>query len=220
MEFLELKPGHFIRVPIGMNMMELSKYRFSGAELAIIALAAAGTATAVVGQVQQGAAAKKQGEFQSKIAARNAEQAIKDAEGKRQAASEAAIQKEREGRDLRGRIIGAQAKSGTAIGRGTNLSTLVQAAEDLEADRLTILREGAIAGATDEFRAGTITAQGSAAKARGTAASRASILSAVGTGATGAANVGLTASRFKSPSTKTTKTTESANAFAAHGGGR
>lgn len=149
---------------------------------------------ATVSTIQQGRAAKKQGDFQSKIAARNAEQAIKDAEGRRNAASEAAVQKEREGRELKGRIISAQAKSGTEIGRGSNLATIVQAAKDNAADAATIRREGAILAATDEFRAGTLTAQGTAAKARGRATQRASVLSAVGTGVSGVGSVGQ--SRF------------------------
>jgi hypothetical protein len=196
MEFLELKPGYFIRVPIGMNMMELSRYRFTGAEIALIAIAVAGTTTAVVAQQQQGKEAKRQADFQSKIAARNAEQAIKDAEGKRESAAEAAIQKEREGRRLKARQVAGFAKSGVEL-RGSPLSVLVETAQDVEADRLTILREGAIAGATDEFRAGILRAQGSAAKARGSAAKRASVLSSIGTAATGASNIGFKANELK-----------------------
>jgi len=150
----------------------------------------------------QGRAAEEQGDFQAKIAARNADQAIKEAEGKRQAASEAAIQIERQGRILKGRQTAGFAKSGVEL-RGSPLSVLIETAQDTEADRLTVLREGAIAGASDEFRAGILTAQGRAAKARGrtsaafgragrlsarargSAAKRASVLSATGTGLSG-----------------------------------
>jgi len=167
----------------------------TGAEVAIIALLVAGTTTAVVSQVEQGKAAKTQADFQSKIAARNAEQALKDAEGKRQSASEAAIQAERRGKVLKARQVAGFAKGGVEL-RGSPLSVLVETAQDIEADKLTILREGAISGSTDEFRAGILKAQGSAAKARGRSAKRASVLSAIGTASTGAASAGLTANRL------------------------
>lgn len=153
--------------------------------------------TAVVGigigafaTIEQGRAAERQGDFQSKIAARNAEQARRDAEGKRQAAAEAAVQRERRGRELKGKQVAGFAKAGVSL-RGSPLSVLVQTAQDIEADRLTILREGAIASSTDEFRAGIIEAEGSAAKARGKAAKRGSVLSAVGGAASGIGSVGL-----------------------------
>ena len=144
---------------------------------------------AIYSTIQQGKAAEAQGDFQNKIAARNAEQAQREAEGKRQAAAEAAIQKERQGRALRGSQRAKFAKSGVEL-RGSPLSVLVETAQDIEADRLTILREGAIAGATDEFRAGIIRAEGSAAKQRGKSAKRASVLSAVGQGFSAAGSFG------------------------------
>lgn len=164
----------------------------TGAELAplIVPLLIAGGTVATVSAIQQGRAAEAQGRFQEKIAARNAEQALREAEGKRQAAAEAAIQKEREGRKLKGRQRALFAKSGVEL-RGSPLSVLVETAQDIEADRLTILREGAIAEASDEFRAGILRAQGSAAKARGRAAKRASVLSAVGTATSAGATAGL-----------------------------
>lgn len=183
-------------------MFEMFNILATGAEFAIISLLVAGTAVTTVSAVQQGRDAKQQGEFQSKIAARNAEQAIKDAEGKRQAASEIAIQQEREGKALKARQRASFAKSGVEL-RGSPLSVLIETAQDIEADRLTTLREGAILASTDEFRAGVLTAQGRAARARGTAASRTSILSAVGIGASGLATIGLASSQLKSPRTKT-----------------
>lgn len=184
-------------------MFEMFNILATGAEFAIISLLVAGTAVTTVSAVQQGRDAKQQGEFQSKIAARNAEQAIKDAEGKRQAASEIAIQQEREGRADRARAVAIRAKGGVDPFSGSSLTDLIERAEDVEADRLTTLREGAILASTDEFRAGVLTAQGRAARARGTAASRTSILSAVGIGASGLATIGLASSQLKSPRTKT-----------------
>jgi hypothetical protein len=190
MDYLQIGDNWVIKVPLGMNMMELSRYRFTGAELAIIALLAAGTTATVVSQVQQGQSAKTQANFQSKIAARNAEQALEEAEGKRQSAAEAAIQAERRGKAIKASQVAGFAKSGVEL-RGSPLSVLVETAQDIEADKLTLLREGAIAGATDEFRAGILQAEGSAAKARGSAAKRASVLSGIGTAATGAGNIGF-----------------------------
>ena len=152
-------------------------------------IAITGIAISAYSAYEQGKAAEEQGKFQAKIAARNAEQAQREAEGKRQAAAEAAIQKEREGRALKGRQRALYAKSGVEL-RGSPLSVLVETAQDIEADRLTILREGAIAGSTDEYRAGIIRAEGSAAKKRGQAAKRASVLSAVGSSMTSAAVAG------------------------------
>ena len=154
--------------------------------VAIAVVAVAGITVSAVGQIEAGKAAEKQGKFQEQIAIRNAEQAQREAEGKRQAAAEAAIQKERQGRALRGKQRAMFAKSGVEL-RGSPLSVLVETAQDIEADRLTILREGAIAGATDEYRAGIMRAEGSAAKKRGQAAKRASVLSAVGGGMTSGA---------------------------------
>ena len=153
-------------------------------------VAIAGVTLAAVSTVQQGRAAEKQGRFQEKIALRNAEQARREAEGKRQSAAEAAVERERRGRALKGKQVAGFAKSGVEL-RGSPLSVLVETAQDIEADRLTILREGAIAGATDEFRAGIITAEGSAAKARGRAAKRGSVLSATGQVLSGVGAVGL-----------------------------
>jgi hypothetical protein len=190
MRYLELKPGWVVRVPDGMNMMQMARYRFDPVTLLLVAGAVVGTTATI----QQGRAADAQGRFQEKIAARNAEEKRKEAEGARTAAAEAAIEAERQGKEAKGRRRAAQAVSGTAIGRGSNLTTLVKEAEILEADRLTILREGAIRGSSLEAQAGNIQAQGTAAKARGSAAKRASVLSATGGALSSTATIGK--SRF------------------------
>ncbi len=191
MEYLELKPGWVIRVPHGMTMMELARYRFDPITIALVTAAAVGTVSAV----QQGRAARAQGDFQEKIAFRNAEEARKAAEGQREAAAEAAIEQERRGKALKGRQRALFAKSGVEL-RGSPLAVLVETAQDLEADRLEILRQGAIGASSLEAQAGIIQAQGTAAKARGRATQRASVLSAIGTGASGLATAGLARSRL------------------------
>jgi hypothetical protein len=159
--------------------------------MSLLYVAIAGIAVTAYGQIEAGKAAEQQGKFQQDIANRNAEQAQREAEGKRQAAAEAAVQKERQGRALIGKQRAQFAKSGVEL-RGSPLSVLVETAQDAEADRLTILREGAIAGATDEFRAGILRAEGSSAAARGSAAKSAAITSAIGSSLTSTASASAT----------------------------
>ncbi len=155
---------------------------------------AVGGGLQVLSSIKQGQAAQAQGEFQAEIAARNAAERIKEAEGQRQAAAEAAIEVERQGRKDKSRIRGIQAKSGTVIGKGSNLSVLIERAQDIEDDKFTTLREGAIRASSLEAQAGILRAQGAAAKSRGKTAKRASVLSAVGTGVGTTAGIGQ--SRF------------------------
>ncbi len=154
---------------------------------------AVGGGLQVLSSIQQGKAAQAQGEFQAEIAARNAAERIKEAEGQRQAAAEAAIEIERRGRALKATQRAKFAKSGVEL-RGSPLSVLVETAQDIEADKFTTLREGAIRASSLEAQAGIIQAQGAAAKSRGKTAKRASVLSAVGTGVGTTAGIGQ--SRF------------------------
>ena len=168
------------------------------AETLLIPLLIAGGTVATVSAIQQGRAAEAQGRTQEKIAQRNADIALKQAEEEKQAAAAQAIAQERRGRALIGEQRAKFAKSGVEL-RGSPLSVLVETAEELEADRLSILRTGSIAAGRNIARAGIFRAQGSAAKARGTAAKRASVLSAVGTGLSTAASVGFVQSQLKKP---------------------
>ncbi len=153
--------------------------RFDPVTLAIVAVSVGGGLTAY-SQVQQGRAARAAGKTQEAIAQRNALLAERQAEAEQQAAIEAARQQEREGEALKGRQRAAIAKAGV-LARGTPLSVLVETAEVLEAERLTILREGAISASQRKQQAGILRAQGAAAKARGKAAGRAANLAAAGT---------------------------------------
>ena len=187
-EFIELKSGWIIRKPIGL---ELWRYRF---EPVTIGLLIAGGALTAKSQIEQGRAARQAGRDQEAIANRNALLAERQAEAEQQAAVEAAKQQERRGRALKGIQRAAIAKAGVAA-RGTPLSVLVETAENLEADRLNILREGAISAAQRKSQAGIIRAQGAAAKARGKAAGRAANLAAAGTILTTIGTAGLVGSR-------------------------
>ena len=178
----------------------------------------ASTVAETVSTIQQGRAAKAQGEFQADIAERNAQQALREAEAKSEAARARAAQRRREGEELASRQRAAYAKSGVEF-RGSPLSTLIQTAEDTEADIFNILREGEIARQSDIFRAGTMRAEGASAKARGRAASRASVLSAVSTGMSGLASAKMAFTKTpKASSTKTPKT--KSFDFSKHGGGQ
>jgi hypothetical protein len=157
-----------------------------------IALVVGGSLQAV-STIQQGRAAEAAGEFQAEIAARNADEARKQAEGQRQAAAEAAIEAERRGKAFKAKQRASFAKSGVEL-RGSPLSVSVETAQDIEADAAQIRKEGAIRASSLEVQAGIITAQGEAARLRGKSAKRASVLSAVGGGISTVGSVGK--SRF------------------------
>ncbi len=144
-----------------------------------IALIVGGSLTAV-SQIQQGRAARQAGKTQQAIAERNALLAERQAEAEQQAAIAEARKQEREGEAFKGKQRAAFAKAGVQA-RGTPLAVLVETAETLEAERLTILREGAISAAQRRGQAGVLRAQGAAAKARGKAAFRGARLAAGGT---------------------------------------
>jgi len=176
-ELIELKPGWVIRKPIGFTWLDMARCRFDPITIAIVA----GATLTAKSQIEQGRAARRAGRDQEAIAQRNALLAERQAEAEQQAAIEAARQQEREGKALKGRQKAAIAKAGVQIGRGTPLTLLVETAEDLEADRLRILREGAISAAQRKGQADILRLQGAAAKARGKAAGRAANLAAAGT---------------------------------------
>lgn len=140
----------------------------------------AGGVLQTVSAVQQGRAAREQGEAQAAIAERNALLAERQAEAERVAAAEEAKRHTEAGEELLARQRALFAKGGVEL-RGTPLSVVVKTAEDLEADRLTILREGAISAAQRKGQADILRLQGEAAKRRGRAAGRASTLAATGT---------------------------------------
>ncbi len=154
-----------------------------------IALIVGGSLTAL-SQVQQGRAARQAGRTQETIAQRNALLAERQAEAEQQAAIAEARRQEREGEVLKGRQRALFAKAGV-LARGTPLAVLVETAETLEAERLTILREGAISAAQRRGQAGVLRAQGAAAKARGKAAFRGARLAAAGTILTTVGTVGV-----------------------------
>jgi hypothetical protein len=197
MIYKELKLGWgYLEIPMPLGKSQL----FNRHDPVTIGLIVAGS-IATVSTVQQGQQAKAQGKFQEKIAQRNAQLAERQAEEQRTAAAAEAIRLERQGKALKSRQRTAIAKSGVAL-RGSPLSVIVDTAQNLEADRLTLLREGVIRAGTSKAQAGIFRAEGSAAKSRGRAASRASILQSVGIAAGTVGSVGIARSQgFGSPKT-------------------
>lgn len=165
----------------------------AAAPLVIPLLIAGGTVQAV-STVQAGREARKQGEQKRAIENRNAQLAEKQAEEQRVASAAEALKFERQGKALQSRQRALFAKSGVEL-RGSPLSVVVDTAQNLEADRLSILREGAIRAGTTKQRADIFRLEGSAASSRGKAAARSSILSAGGTLLSTGANVGIARSQ-------------------------
>lgn len=192
-EIIELKPGWFIRVPFGRRDM-LWNFRFDPITLAIVAISVGGGLQAL-SMVQQGRAAREAGETQEAIAARNALLAERQAEAEQQAAVAEAKRQREEGEELLARQRALFAKGRVEISRGTPLAVVVDTAKKLEADRLNILREGAISAAQRKGQAEVLRLQGKAAKRRGRAAGRGAMLAAGGTILTSVGQAGYMKSR-------------------------
>ena len=181
------------------ELIECFNILATGGEIAL-ALIIAGGVTSTVAAVQSGRAARAKGEAAEKIAQRNAQLAERQAEEEQTAAAAEALRIERQGKALKSKQRTLFAKAGVEA-RGTPLSVIVETAQNIEADRLTILREGQIRRGTSIAQAGIFRAQGKSAKARGKATQRASVLSAVGTSLSTVGQAKLAQSKFKSGST-------------------
>lgn len=165
----------------------------SGAAL-LIASAAISAGSAI----QQGAATAEQAKQQQKILEQNALLAERQAQAERDAAIDTAQKFEKEGRRLTGAQRAAFARGGVLTSEGTPLLVIEETMQELEEDRINILREGFLRGEFRESEAFGKRFQGAAARARGKAAQRGSILAAGGSILTGA-------SRFQGGSTSTSQ---------------
>ncbi len=163
-----------------------------GASL-IIPLIIAGTAVSVVGQISQGIAAKKAGQAQAAIAEHNAKLKERQAEAAREQAREEADRFKERGERLQGKQKVALAKGGVLAETGTPALVLEETAQNLEDDRLAILREGFLRGSFAESEAEGLRAQGRAAITRGKNAQIGSFLGAGGTLLTGLGAAGYAA---------------------------
>ena len=150
-------------------------------ETIILGAIIAGGVTTAVGQVQAGREARAQEETKAAIAAQNARLKETEAKAEQEAAQAAAKAFAERGEEITARQRVLFAKAGVDPSRGTPLSVVVKTAKELEADRLTILREGMISQAQRKAEAQIFRLRGSAARRRGRAASRGSKLAAAGT---------------------------------------
>jgi hypothetical protein len=140
------------------------------------------------GQIQQGRAAEAQAKSEQEILNFNAR--LKEREGEAQlerARAEARVF-EREGEALGARQRVGFAKGGV-LTAGTPALVLEETAQELEADRLQILREGFLARSFALSEAEGLRFSGRAARARGTNIKRASQLQAFGSILTGLGSV-------------------------------
>lgn len=148
-----------------------------------------GIALTAFGQIQEGMAAKAQGESEAAIAEYNAqlsEQRAKEAE--KAAAYEAAMH-EKKGERLQARQVAGYAKAGVEF-RGAPLAVLEETERELTMDKMMILREGTISAAQAKSQAQISRMRGEAAKKRGKYAYRGALLSAGGTMMTGLSEMG------------------------------
>jgi hypothetical protein len=163
----------------------------TGFEALIIPLLFAGTAVGTIGAIQAGRAAKAQGQAEQDILNFNAQQKIKEAEEQRAAAAEEAAKFAKEGKRLRGTQRVAIARAGVLASEGTPALLLEETAQELEADRMAILKQGFLQAEFAESQAFGLRFQGKSAAARGKAAKRGSLLAAGGTLLTGLGSAGL-----------------------------
>lgn len=170
-----------------------------------VPLIIAGTGAQAYGQIQAGQAAKRQGEAERAIMEYNARILEQQGKAEEQAAEYRAEAQERAGERFLAKQRVLFGKGGVEM-RGTPLSVITETAEELEADRLMILREGTIARQYRESQAGMARMQGAAAKQRGKYAARGSVLAAGGTLLTGFGQAGYMSSLMKSGYLKRTPT--------------
>lgn len=161
----------------------------------------AGTAVSAYSAIQQGRAAEAQAQAEQDILNYNAAQKVKEAEEIRAAATEEAAKFAKEGRRLRGKQRVALARAGVLTSVGTPALLLEETAQELEADRLAILKQGFLRGEFAESEAFGLRFQGKAAAARGRNIRRGSQLAAAGTLLTGLGTVGLASSELSGGTT-------------------
>ena len=133
----------------------------------VATLIVAGTAVSAYGQYQQGKAAEAQGKAEQQIAEYNAKIKEKEAAAALERSREEARQFAKEGEVLMGEQRVRLAKGGVLSTEGTPALLLEETAQELEADRMSILREGFLGESFAMSQAEGLRAEGRAAKARG-----------------------------------------------------
>ncbi len=159
-------------------------FRRFGPTLIVLAIAA-GAGVQAYGQYQQGKAAEAQGKAEQEILNYNAKLKEREAAAELDRARAEAIRFEKEGEALQGTQQVQLAKGGVLTEVGTPALLLEKTAQELEADRRQILREGFLAQSFRESEAEGLRFEGRAAKARGKNLATASKFQAAGTLLTG-----------------------------------
>ena len=147
-----------------------------------------GTILQAYGQLQQGRAAEAQGKDEQAILNFNADQKMREAEEIRTAAGKQAAIFAKKGQRLKGRQRVAIARGGVLV-EGTPALLLEETAQELEADRLSILEQGFLRGEFAESEAFGQRFAGASAKAGGKNIKSASRYQAAGTLLTGGGQV-------------------------------
>jgi len=156
----------------------------------VIPLIIAGTAMGAHSQYEAGQQAKRDAKAQQELAEYNAKLKERQAEAERERAQEEARQFEKEGERLLGTQQVQLAKGGVLTGIGTPALLLEETAQELEADRLRILKEGYLAESFRKSEAEGLRFGGRIAKARGAAAAKAGTFKAAGSILTGVGTAG------------------------------
>ena len=148
---------------------------------AVVALTVASAGLTAYGQYQQGKAAEAQGKAEQEILNYNAKLKEREATAERERAYAEAQRFKKEGKALLGEQQVTLAKGSVLTTVGTPALLLEQTAQELEADRMSILREGFLAESFRETEAEGLRYEGRAAKARGKNIKKGANLQAGGT---------------------------------------
>ncbi|KKK80378.1 hypothetical protein LCGC14_2824110, partial [marine sediment metagenome] len=140
----------------------------------------AGTAITAYSQIQAGKQAERDAKAQQESLNQQAALKERQAKAELERSQEEARQFKKEGEALQGTQQVTIAKGGVLSTVGTPAFLLEETAQELEADRLAILREGFLAESFRLSEAENLRFQGRIAKSRGAAAKRGSRFAAAG----------------------------------------
>jgi hypothetical protein len=149
-----------------------------------VGLAVMGAGVTAYGKYQQGKAAEAQAEAEQDILNYNATLKERQAAAELERSRAEARRFQREGEALTAEQVTGFAKGGV-LTQGTPALVLETTAQELEADRMAILREGFLAESFRRSEAEGLRYEGRAARARGRNIRRGSTLAAAGTLLTG-----------------------------------
>jgi len=184
--------------PLDLRVTKLFKRaNFLGAGGAALALAVAGTAVSVSGNIQQGKAAKAKADFQSQVAKNNAIVAQRNADDARQRGRIAAGERDLKTRQQIGRQRVSLAASGQEVDTGSGLEITSDSAALGKLDSLRIVNNSEREAAGLESQSANFAADASVAQATGKNAVTASRVQAFGSLVSGASSVAGKWSSFK-----------------------